>query len=134
MGYRVLAEHVTCRTSNTMGIGTGGWMTVGVDRGRLLPGDAPVQDVAKLLRRGLIAPADGQEIPAEVAAAVAVLDAEAQARRAPVAVLTPRDRVANSLHYAAGGSPDHLAELLDAFEALVDERVAAALAGRSVDA
>jgi hypothetical protein len=96
MAYRVVAPHVTVRTANTLGLGAGGYMSVGVDHGRLLPVDAPVKDVARLLRRGLVEPVDG-EVPAEVAAAVAVLDAEAEARRAPVPELSPAERLTNAL-------------------------------------
>jgi hypothetical protein len=129
--FRVLGAHVTCRTGNTLGLGTGGWMTVGVDRGGLLPVDAPAQDVARLLRRGLVEPVG--EVPAEVAAAVAVLDAEAEARRPPVPVQSTRERLSTLLYNAGARNGEFHAELLDAFEALIDERVAAALDGRSGD-
>jgi len=131
--YRVTGAHVTCRTGNTLGLGSGGWMTVGVDYGGLLPLDAPVQDVARLLRRNLIAPVDGAEVPAEVAAAVAVLDAEAEARRAPVPELSPRDRLANALAYT-GLSANALTEAVDALERLIDERVRVALEEVRADA
>jgi hypothetical protein len=69
MAYRVVAPHVTVRTANTLGLGAGGYM---------------------------VEPVDG-EVPAEVAAAVAVLDAEAEARRAPVPELSPAERLTNAL-------------------------------------
>ena len=131
--WRVVAPHVTCRTGNTLGLGASSWMTVGIDRGGLLPADAPVADLAKLLRRGLIAPVDGQEVPAEVAAAVAVLDAEAEARRAPAPVQSTRERLSTLLYNAGARNGEFHAELLDALAEFVDERVAAALDGRSGD-
>jgi hypothetical protein len=124
---------VTVRTGNTLGLGAGGWLVVGVDHRGLLPVDAPVQDVAQLMRRGPIAPVDGQEVPAEVAAAVAVLDAEAEARRAPAPVQSTRERLSTLLYRAGATGGEFHAELLDALAEFVDERVAAALEGRSGD-
>jgi hypothetical protein len=129
--FRVTAAMVGCRTGNSLGLGTGGYVAVQVHRDQLLPVDAPVQDVARLLRRGLVEPVG--EVPAEVAAAVAVLDAEAEARRPAVPVQSTRDRLSTLLYNAGARSGEFHAELLDALEALVDERVAVALDGRSGD-
>jgi hypothetical protein len=126
--YRVRSEYVTVKTGAAAVLpgSRGGLGVVGVDRGHLLPPDVPVSEVAKLLRKGAVEPADG-EVDDEVAAAVAVLDAEAEARRPPVPELSPAERLTNALA-RAGLSVSGLHEvILGALEQLVDERVRVAL-------
>jgi len=132
MGYRVVAPVVGCRTGNSLGLpGQGGYVAVQVDRGRLLPPDAPAEDIAKLIRKRAVEPLG--EISPDVQAAIDRLDAEAEARRPPVPAQSTRDRLSNALYRAGARDGDHR-ELLDVFEALVDERIAAALGRVSTDA
>jgi hypothetical protein len=129
--FRVLAPVVGCRTGNSLGVGGSAFMSVQVDRGGLLPVDAPVQDVARLLRKGAVEALG--EIPPDVRSELDRLDAEAEARRAPVPVLSPRDRLANALAYT-GLSANALTEAVDAIERLIDERVRVALEEVRADA
>jgi hypothetical protein len=123
--YRVVAQLVSVRTGNSLGLGSGGWMAVQVYRDQLLPADAPAEDIAKLLRKRAVEPLG--EISPDVQAAIDQLDAEAEARRPPAPVQSTRDRVSTLLYSAGARNGEFHGELLDALEALIDERVAAAL-------
>jgi hypothetical protein len=130
--FRVRSEYVTVRTGNTPGVGSGGYLAVGVDHGRLLPADVPAADVARLLRRGFVELVDGAEVPVEVQAELDKL--EAAHYRPPDPAPTPRERLVEAAWRAGIHAGEPLVEFVAAVEALVDERVAAALDGSPVDA
>ena len=54
--YRVTAPYITVKTGGLAGIipGRGGFTVVGIYKDGLLPTDAPLEDVARLLRQGMV--------------------------------------------------------------------------------
>ncbi len=124
--YRVTAPMVSCRTGNSLGLpGAGAFVSVHVDRGQLLPADAPAEDVARLLHKGAVEPIG--EVPDEVVVLVAE-HGGGRGRHRSRRRCRCADALSTAFYRAGVQVGDYHAELLAALAAFIDETACRGLA------
>jgi hypothetical protein len=111
--YTVTGKYVTAKTMTT-----DGWRVVGLHEGAQLPPDVPEEDVAHLLRKGLVAEVGNEPVPP------ADMDAHARAEYADAVVLAAETELekAKDRLKEAKAAQDSAHEAVDAAEREREER------------